>query len=109
MISAGRFINLLRLFFGFGICVCISGCPSTKNSPPTKTVTGEMPDNTLGAGDVFDVRVYGEEELSKTFRVASDGSIDFPLLGTVTVNGMTPTEVSHLLEDGLRSLKFRFS
>lgn len=67
---------------------------------------GEVPDTTLGAGDVFDVRVFGEEELSQTFRAASDGSINFPLLGTVVVVGLTPSEVSHKLESGLREQQY---
>ena len=64
------------------------------------------PDTTLGPGDMFDVRVFGEKDLSNTFRVASDGSIDFPLVGTVTVSGMTPTEVAGLLQDRLKAGDF---
>jgi polysaccharide export outer membrane protein len=63
--------------------------------------TAEPPDTTLGPEDVFDVRVYGEKELSSTYRVASDGTIDFPLIGTVSVLGKTPTEVADLIENGL--------
>jgi polysaccharide export outer membrane protein len=58
-------------------------------------------DATIGPGDVFDVRVYGEDGLSGTYRVASDGTIDYPLLGTISVQGKTPTEVTRLIADGL--------
>lgn len=61
----------------------------------------ELPDTTLGPEDVFDVRVFGEKELSNTYRVASDGTIDFPLIGTVSVTGKTPTEVADLIETAL--------
>ena len=64
------------------------------------------PDTTLGPGDVFDVRVYGEKDLSSTFRVASDGTIEYPLIGTIQVDGMTPTDVSKRIEDGLVSGAF---
>jgi len=64
------------------------------------------PDTTLGPGDVFDIRVFEEKELSSTFRVASDGSIDFPLLGTLKVAGLNPSAVSKLVEDGLRDNEF---
>lgn len=60
------------------------------------------PDTTLGPDDLFDVRVYGEKELSNTFRVASDGTIDYPLLGTVQVDGLTPSEVVRAIETGLK-------
>jgi protein involved in polysaccharide export with SLBB domain len=59
-------------------------------------------DTTLGPGDVFEVRVYGEEDLSGRHRVSQDGSIDFPLVGRVTVDGREPTEVVDSLTTGLR-------
>lgn len=64
------------------------------------------PDTTLGPDDVFEVRVYGEKELSGTFRVASDGTIDYPLVGAVKVAGKTPSEVTDLLEKGLEEGDF---
>ncbi len=51
----------------------------------------------LGPGDVFDVRVYQEKELSGRFRVGPDGAIAFPLVGRVEVEGHTPEEVAELL------------
>jgi polysaccharide export outer membrane protein len=68
--------------------------------------TNATPDTTLGPDDLFDVRVYGEKELSDTFRVASDGTIDYPLLGSVQVDGLTPTEVVEVLETRLKEGEF---
>ena len=62
-----------------------------------------IPMTVLGPGDVFEVRVYGEEDLSGTYRVASDGGINFPLVGKVEVANRTPTEVSDELTAGLRN------
>lgn len=59
-------------------------------------------DTTLGAGDVFEVRVYGQEDLSASYRVAQDGSIDFPLVGRVEVGGQEPTEIADLIATRLR-------
>ena len=63
-------------------------------------------DATLGPGDVFDVRVYGEKELSSTYRVDSDGTIDFPLIGSLIVQGLGPPEVTRLLETQLQQRQF---
>jgi len=52
---------------------------------------------TLGPGDVFEVRIFGENELSGTFRVTARGKIRFPLVGLVSVDGKTPTEVEEQL------------
>lgn len=61
-------------------------------------------DTSLGAGDVFEVRVFGEPNLSGKFQVASDGSINFPLVGVVQVAGKestaVATEISARLKDG---------
>ncbi|MCP4679731.1 MAG: polysaccharide export protein [Deltaproteobacteria bacterium] len=77
-------------------------CGGNQTSEPKLPENVEiLPDTTLGPGDVFDVRVYGEDDLSSTFRVASDGTIDYPLLGSVQVLGMTPTEVVSILETRL--------
>lgn len=56
----------------------------------------------LGQGDVFEVRVYGEEGLSAQYRVEQDGTIDFPFLGRVAVEGREPREVASAIAEGLR-------
>jgi polysaccharide export outer membrane protein len=52
----------------------------------------------LGRDDVFEVRVYGEPELTGTYRVAADGTIDFPLIGRVSVQGQTTAQVADVLK-----------
>ena len=42
----------------------------------------------LGPGDIFEVRVYGEADLTGQYRVAPDGTIDYPLIGQVHVDGL---------------------
>jgi len=55
-------------------------------------------DAELAPGDEFDVRVFGEKDLSNPYQVATDGTIDFPLIGTVAVAGKTPQEVASAIE-----------
>ncbi|MBN2527276.1 MAG: polysaccharide biosynthesis/export family protein [Deltaproteobacteria bacterium] len=68
---------------------------------PGATTTMPVEDTTLGPGDVFDVRVFGEKELSSSYRVASDGTIDFPLIGSIVVGGLTPAETKKRIETEL--------
>jgi polysaccharide export outer membrane protein len=58
-------------------------------------------DATLGAGDLFDVRVFEEPDLSGSYRVDSDGVIDYPLVGRVQVAGKLPGEIARLLQSKL--------
>lgn len=57
----------------------------------------------LGPGDVFEVRVYGEKELSGLYRVAPNGTIDFALAGTLEVSGKTPDEVAMDVRERLKN------
>ena len=82
------------------------GCSGVRPKTPEVRPEDAPTDTTIGPGDVFDVRVYGEDDLTGTYRVASDGTVDYPLLGTISVQGMTPTEVTRLISDGLVNGEF---
>lgn len=56
----------------------------------------------VGRDDTFEVRVYGEAELSGTFRVATDGSVDYPLAGRIQVAGLRTGEIQQLLVTKLK-------
>ncbi len=90
----------LALLFFAGLC----GCPAPSGSLGIRTA--ERPptvDMSLGPADVFDVRVYGEPELSSTYRVGNDGNIQFPLIGPVDVKGKLPAQVARDIEERLQA------
>ncbi|NCP19515.1 MAG: polysaccharide export protein [Erythrobacter sp.] len=72
--------------------------------PPTQQdVTGSTVSFGIGPFDKLNIDVFGIPELSnRTVRVDAKGQIEFPLVGTVSVGGMEPQEVSDLLERRLR-------
>lgn len=49
-------------------------------------------DYRLGAGDQLRVTVFGEPDLSGDFEVSGAGEVSMPLVGTVSVEGMTVRE-----------------
>ena len=51
---------------------------------------------------MFDVRVYGEPDMSGSYRVATDGTIDFPLAGRIQVAGLRTGEIQGRLIERLR-------
>src|SRR5688500_2849966 len=57
------------------------------------------PDDQVGVDDMFDVRVFGEPDLSAPYRVAADGTIDFPLAGRVQVAGLRTGEIQEKLRE----------
>jgi protein involved in polysaccharide export with SLBB domain len=73
---------------------------SVKQTPQALSVGAD--DTTLGAGDVFEVSVYGEKELSGKYKIAKDGSIDFPLIGRIIVVGKESTQIADDISKRLR-------
>ncbi|MFQ5912861.1 MAG: polysaccharide biosynthesis/export family protein, partial [Nitrospinota bacterium] len=55
-------------------------------------------DYSVGPKDVLKVTVYRETELSGEFVVAGDGSINYPLLGRVRVEGLTVAQIEKRVE-----------
>jgi len=86
----------------------IAGCGAADNmsldylqmNPPSEV------DTELGVGDVFDVRVYDEDELSGTYRIDANGAIDFPLIGSIQLEGQTPSRAADLIKSSLIEGKF---
>jgi hypothetical protein len=56
----------------------------------------------IHAGDLLDISVLGEPNLSMSFRVRSDGKISFPLLNDIQAAGLTPDELGRLIRKKLR-------
>jgi len=57
----------------------------------------------IGPKDLLEISVFGVEDLNRTVRVSEDGMITLPLIGEVSVEGLTKTEIekklSQLLEE----------
>ena len=57
----------------------------------------------IGAKDLLEIKVLGEDKLSTTVRVSEDGKISFPYLGEIEVDGLTAAQLekklSRLLEE----------
>ncbi len=56
----------------------------------------------LGAGDVFEVRVHGHKDLSGVYRISPTGTIDFPLIGRIEVEGKRPSTISDIIQRRLK-------
>jgi polysaccharide export outer membrane protein len=82
--------------------LALAACPPARTAPPPPMLpVDNQSDTALGPGDVFNVDVFGEKELSGKFRVAADGTIDYPFAGRLKVAGLTPPRVASLLREKL--------
>src|SRR5262252_8927626 len=81
----GRCLLSAVVFAGLASVI---GCATAHHSPPPSAEASEPADR-VGIDDTFDVRVYGESELS--------GTVDYPLAGRITVVGLRTGEIQQLI------------
>ncbi len=60
----------------------------------------------VGTGDLLRINVFRNPDLATEARVTEQGTIAFPLIGDVTVKGLTAQQVGNKIADKLRSGKF---
>lgn len=78
------------------------GVNSVRYDPRLGESSGEFNvSGVLGPGDILEIRVYREQDLSGIFQVSPEGTIDYPLLGTVKVEGLTSSKVAATIREGL--------
>ncbi len=81
--SFGTFI---RVIAAVSLALFLAACTSGLHKSYTIDTSGPY---LLDTGDVVRVTVYGEEDLSNTYRVDDSGVISFPLTGPIEVRGST--------------------
>lgn len=76
----------------------LAGCATTR--PAVYAVDTKGPYQ-LDTGDIVRVTVYGDAELSKTYKVDDNGAVAFPLAGPVPVRGGTTEDAAQRLARAL--------
>ncbi|MBV69862.1 MAG: polysaccharide biosynthesis protein [Myxococcales bacterium] len=95
--------------YGILILACLLssiGCGSTvqvRDLPPMPDTATIMQSATLGPGDVVEVRVYQEKELSGLFRVGVDGLFSYPLVGELSAIGLTASQLALAITKNLKA------
>ncbi len=98
--SVGR--RLLAVTSGLALlAACHPPSAAVDSNPVPPPVPGSTR-LTLGPGDVMEIRVFQETDLSSIYRVANDGTIDFPFCHKMQVAGRTPGEAAQKITDCLK-------
>jgi polysaccharide export outer membrane protein len=77
------------------LAACARRAPATV--PAVDETAVAVGASSLGAGDVIEVRVYQEPELSGVYQVGPEGDVVFPLCKTVIVGGLSPNGAAEKL------------
>jgi polysaccharide export outer membrane protein len=72
--------------------------PSQATPPPAVAPSS---DYLVGAGDILQITVYGEKELSGPFRVDNDGTFPYQYLNRVKAEGLTTSAIEEAMEKAL--------
>ena len=56
----------------------------------------------LGEGDVVEVHVFDELELSGTHQISSNGTVRLPLVGSLKISGLTPEAAAGCISEALQ-------
>src|ERR1700736_114955 len=59
-------------------------------------------DYTIGARDVLAVTLWSQMDLSGKYTVAADGTLTFPLIGAVKIEGLSPQQAEAALRNRLK-------
>jgi polysaccharide export outer membrane protein len=90
-------VTLILLAYVFSGCSTLTLPPATVHQSTTVDVTTYK--YLIGAGDVVNIFVWRNPEVSGTFIVRPDGMITTSLVEDIPVSGKTPTELARSIEE----------
>ncbi|MCG3736646.1 polysaccharide export protein [Vibrio cincinnatiensis] len=96
------------LMFTWLTMICLTLMPAQAAVTPQPSAEPEQSlplvsqDYHLGTGDMIDIIVHGESDMSMKFKISKSGVVNFPYIGEVKLNGRTANEVETEIETRLR-------
>lgn len=91
-----------RLIVLVAVLLAVDACRPT-TTPLTLPPAATPENKTLGPGDVIEVRVREQDDISGPYEVSDDGKIRFPWIGDIEVRGKTGAEIAAKIEQELQS------
>jgi polysaccharide export outer membrane protein len=82
--------------------VAVEGLPAQQPGTAEKTQDLDRSALKVGVGDLLEMRVFGIPDLTDSVRIATDGTISLPLVGSVKVDGLTLDQAQRTIETKLK-------
>lgn len=96
--------RMKRFTAAAALAALVAGIPATAQvrAPTPPPGTQSAPEAyRINPGDELQISVWGEDRLTAAVRVLPDGTIAFPLVGSIQAAGLLPTEIEQRIERGL--------
>ena len=90
-----------RAGLGMALALAMAGC-GRGGAVSGPSITAGPPIYRLAPDDKVRINVYGEEGLTGTFVIGSNGELSYPLLGAVKAAGLSVPELQAVLTNQLR-------
>lgn len=109
MLSKGKLLIFVTISLFFAGCIGKNTVRQNNNIISSQEISKEIEnlkssqDYLLQAGDLVEIKVYKENDMERTLRIATNGSITFPLIGNLKIAGLTVSEAENKLERALQS------
>lgn len=106
MVCGPRVSLLLKLVLAVALAPCVGRgqqpAPGAAGVPTAKAVPLVDGSYQLAPHEVVKVTVFQEDDLTATARIAEDGTIQLPLIGSVNIGGKTIRQAAATIEAALR-------
>lgn len=83
-------------------CVLLSGCAGTVGRLPP-LAANEKHQYLLGPGDVLQITVFGDTDLTGSYRISDSGAISMSLIGPLQAQGLAVPELQQKLIERLKA------
>jgi polysaccharide export outer membrane protein len=100
--------NMRKIAISAIVTICL--CAFALSVPPVPGQEGQAVAGggyRIGARDLLEIRIFGQDKLNTTVRVSEQGKITFPYLGEVPVEGLTASELERRLVQLLEKNLYR--
>lgn len=105
VINSLYIVKLLFSSFGLLLSVLVDSarCQSPREAPAATTAQAAVtaPSHLLSPGELIEIKVFQELDLTTSTRIPGDGRITFPLIGDVTIGGKSIHQAARLIQDRL--------
>lgn len=98
--------GLMVVALGLGLPIAPTLAQSPAGASAPAPAPADRSEYLIGPGDVIRVSVFQNPDLSLEARVNENGTIRFPLIGSVRIGGMSVSNAEKAIADGLRAGDF---
>lgn len=101
------FRNILALLMVLSLFACagsprtVTKLPGTRDTSTSSQKQPEYPEYLIGVGDALLISVWKDDALTRQVSVLPDGTISFPLIGQLHVDGLPLSRIKDLIQTRL--------